>query len=273
MTDHAALRAAAAEARAAEARADPRGLPRGEAMPCGLARRKRPPFSSELRAQRLVKRDGQDWHLVEGYASVVERAYEMWDWIGPYMEIVSAGAFDVTLKADPDVIFRFGHGGTTMARTTNGRLELWADETGLGDRAWLNPARDDVKQLVTAIGDRDVTEQSFMFSIVSGQWSPDYAEYRINEVDLDRGDVGPVTYGANPNTTVATRQAVEQSGDVLAALPYLPLLAAREAASILAHRTDLAQPAPPADRTGTRELARVGRSLELVLAELALDED
>jgi hypothetical protein len=32
-----------------------------------------------------------------GYASVVERAYEMWDMFGPYTEIVSAAAFDATL--------------------------------------------------------------------------------------------------------------------------------------------------------------------------------
>jgi phage head maturation protease len=188
----------------------------------------------------------------------------MWDWAGPYTEIVSESAADVTLKADPEVVWRLNHSGTPMARTTNGRLELWADATGLGDRAWLNPKRADVEQLVTAIRDGDVTEQSFMFVIVSGQWSPDYTEYRINEFDLDRGDVGPVTYGANPFTSVAAR-----SGQILAALPQLPVLAAREALSVLQHRSDLA--AAPADRTG--ELVKVGRSIELVLAELALDED
>jgi hypothetical protein len=105
--------------------------------------------------------------------------------------------------------------------------------------------------------------------IVAGQWSPDYTEYRITEVDLDRGDVGPVTYGANPFTSVVAR-----SGDILAALPHLPKIAASEALEVLTARGDLTIPtlaAPPADRTG--ELVKVGRSINLVLAELALDED
>jgi len=264
MTDRAALHAAAAQARAAAVAeaAEPLG------MPCGLARRDDVRAPSQLRVER-VKKDGQEFDLVEGYASVTERAYEMWDWLGPYMEIVSAEAFDKTLKAGPEVVYRFNHAGTPMARTTNGRLELWADGTGLGDRAWLNPKRADVEQMVTAIRDDDVREQSFMFSIVAGQWSPDYTEYRITEVDLDRGDVGPVTYGANPFTSVAAR-----SGEILAALPHLPKIAAGEALEVLTARGDLTIPTltvPPADRTG--ELVKVGRSIQLVLAELALDED
>jgi phage head maturation protease len=264
MTDRSALHAAAAQARAASAQAQ--GEPMG--LPGGVAKREDVRAPSQLRVER-VKKDGQEFDLVEGYASVTERAYEMWDWLGPYMEIVSADAFDATLKAAPEVVYRFNHAGTPMARTTNGRLELWADTTGLGDRAWLNPKRADVAELVTAIRDDDVREQSFMFMIVAGQWSPDYTEYRITEVDLDRGDVGPVTYGANPFTSVVAR-----SGDILAALPHLPKIAASEALEVLTARGDLTIPtltAQPADRTG--ELVRTGRSISLVLAQLALDED
>jgi HK97 family phage prohead protease len=259
MSDLATLRTAAAQARraAAQDQNEPMGLP------CGIAKREDVRAPSQLRVER-VKKDGDEFDVIEGYASVVERGYEMWDFFGPYTEIVSADAFDKTLAAAPEVVYRFNHAGTPMARTSNGRLELWADSQGLGDRARLNPSRWDVAQLVTAIRDGDVTEQSFMFTITAGQWSPDYLEYRINEVDLDRGDVGPVTYGANPHTTVAAR-----SGEILAALPHLPVLAAREALDRLQHRPDLAS--APADRTG--ELVKVGRSIQLVLAELALDED
>lgn len=258
MSDLAELRAAAADARRASAREAPIGLP------CGIKRRDDVRAPSELRIER-VKKDGQEFDLVEGYASVFERGYEMWDFFGPYTEIVDSAAADATLKASPEVVYRFNHTGTPMARTTNGRLELWADAQGLGDRAWLNPTRADVAELLTAIRDSDVTEQSFMFYIVRGQWSPDYLEYRILEFDLDRGDVGPVTYGANPHTTVAAR-----SGEILDALPHLPVLAAREALDRLQHRPDLDP--QPADQTGG-ELVKTGRSISLVLAQLALDED
>ncbi len=253
MTDLSQLRAAAAAERAAAARSAAMPVPRDRPEQPDLR------FSSALRAQK-VERDGNDWYLVEGYASVFERGYEMWDMFGPYVEIVSAGAADKTLEAGPEVVFRFNHGGTPMAGTKNGRLELWADETGLGDRAYLNPKRADAALLIQAIEDQDVREQSFMFRITSGQWSPDYLEYRINSFDLDRGDVGPVTYGANPHTSVAAR-----SGEFLASIPSLPPLVAREAYALLGQRADLAAPAEPAPAQG--------RSISLIRTRLLVEAD
>jgi hypothetical protein len=79
-----------------------------------------------------------------------------------------------------------------------------------------------------------VTEQSFMFQINDGEWNDDFTQFRINEVDMDRGDVGPVTYGANPYTLIASR-----AGEFLSAIPDMPVLAAREAMSRLSARADL----------------------------------
>jgi len=254
MTDIAALRAAAAASRAAAAGGEPMQTPRGrpEMQPVRAA--------SELRAEKVTK-DDLEWYLVEGYASVFERSYEMWDMFGPYEEIVSAGAADATLAVGPEVVFRLNHGGTPMAGTKNGRLELWADATGLGDRAWLNPKRAAVDELVKAMDDRDITEQSFMFRITSGQWSPDYMEYRINSFDLERGDVGPVTYGANPYTSIAAR-----SGEFLADIPDLPLLVAREAYERLAQRPDLVVP-----RRGVVQPS--GPSVALIRTQLLVEKD
>src|SRR4029077_8328050 len=171
-----------------------------------------------------VERDGREFFVLEGYASTVERGYEMWDAFGPYNEVVSRSAFDQTLGTDPLVVFRFNHAGTPMASTRNGRLELWADDGGLGDRAYLNPQRDDVQLLMHAVRDGDVTEQSFMFRIDDGTWNDDFTEFRINQVSLARGELGPVSYGTNPTTSVASR-----SGEFLTAIPDLPPLVAREA--------------------------------------------
>lgn len=243
MTDMSRLRATAAADRAAAARSAP--MPKPQDRPETPEVR----FTSQLRASKAT-RDDMEWYQVEGYASVFERGYEMWDMFGPYTEVVTKGAADATLAADPEVVFRFNHAGVPMASTRNHRLELWADGTGLGQRAWLNPKRADVQLLIQAIEDGDVREQSFMFRITSGQWSSDYTEYRINEFDLERGDVGPVTYGANPYTTVAAR-----SGEFLASIPSLPLLAAREAYERLGQRLDVAAsmrmtPPPVPEPTG-----------------------
>jgi HK97 family phage prohead protease len=243
MTELAVLRQEAAAARAAAAG----GKAQAFGIPTGNSQRDHIKFGSELRAQK-IKKDGEDWYQVEGYASVFERGYDMWDEYGPYTEVVSKGAADKTLAANPLVIFRFNHGNTPMANTRNGRLELSVDDTGLHMRALLNPTRDDVRLLMQAIEDQDVTEQSFMFHIDGGTWSPDYTEYRIDQFDLERGDVGPVTYGANPHTSIAAR-----SGEILAALRGLPSLARREALQILNERADLAAEiaaSPVVDLTG-----------------------
>jgi HK97 family phage prohead protease len=263
MTDIAALRAAAAQARRDAARSAVMELPRDRPEQPELR------FSSQLRATQ-VERDGQKWYEVSGYASVFERGYEMWDMFGPYTEVVSLGAADKTLAASPEVVFRFNHAGTPMAGTRNQRLELWADETGLGQRAWLNPKRSDVQLLVQAIEDDDVREQSFMFRITDGHWSPDYTEYRIDVFDLDRGDVGPVTYGANPQTSVAAR-----SGEFLASIPQMPLLAAREAYERLGARLQVTGPpaVQPTPAPLVREQQPGGGSIDLIRAQLAAEKD
>lgn len=260
MTEITALRAEAATARGAAARsADANPMATPWERPASPELR----FRSAMRA-KTVDRDGQKWYEVSGYASVFERGYEMFDMFGPYTEVVSAGAAEDTLAANPEVVFRFNHAGTPMAGTRNGRLELWADDTGLGQRAFLNPKRDDVKLLVQAIEDDDVREQSFMFRITSGRWSPDYLEYRIDAFDLDRGDVGPVTYGANPHTSVAAR-----SGEFLHDIPDLPLLVAREAYERLGERLDVAaslRATPPEPESPK------GPSIALLQAQLLVEK-
>jgi phage head maturation protease len=274
MTDPSTLRAQAAHARADAAGSQPMKLPRDRPEQPEVR------FASQLRAKKVL-RDEMEWYQVEGYASAFEQGYEMWDMFGPYTEVVSKGAADVTLAADPECVFRFNHGGTPMASTRNGRLLLWADESGLGQRAWLNPKRSDVQLLVQAIEDSDVREQSFMFRITSGQWSPDYTEYRINSFDLDRGDVGPVTYGANPHTSVSAR-----SGEFLAAIDKLPPLVAREAYTLLSQRADVAQRADPVDSPRSQREAtdepeaqrdpapepKQGRSVAMIRTQLLVEK-
>lgn len=222
-----------------EARATPGAQARSMSLPNGAARRvstRDVAAPANLRAKK-VERDGKDFYEVSGYFTVYERAYEMWDWAGPYNEVMSVGAADATIAANPDVVFLVNHAGLAMARTVSGTLELWSDETGGGDRAYLNPTRQDVKDLVAAIDDGTITEQSFAFMITSGQWSPDYTEFRINAVDMDRGDTSAVNYGANPYTSVAAR-----SREILDALDHLPAGAARAALDRLHDRPDLDVP-------------------------------
>jgi hypothetical protein len=153
----------------------------------------------------LQLRASADTALVtfDGYASVTNTGYEMWDWAGPYTESIDFGAFAVTLaRAGLDVPLVLQHMDLRrIARTTNGSLSLSEDETGLHVLApSLDPADEDVAYILPKLRSGLVDEMSFKFRIVSGLWSPDWTEYHINEVDIHRGDVAIVGYGANPAT-------------------------------------------------------------------------
>ncbi|MFI5995876.1 HK97 family phage prohead protease [Streptomyces sp. NPDC051362] len=144
-----------------------------------------------------------------GRASVYEQSYEMWDMFGPYTEIVTEGAgSDSLARADLDVPLVLGHDQLRrMARTTTGTLLLAESADGLDVRApALDPADYDVAYIAPKLRAGLVDEMSFAFRIESGQWSPDYTEYRINRYDIHRGDVAIVGYGANPYTGANVRE-------------------------------------------------------------------
>ena len=206
---------------------------RSQTVPGGVARR--PSWPAQMRVL-TVQRDGKAFQEVTGTASVYEQPYDMWDWAGPYKETVSANAGARSLAAKPDVHYLVNHTGLSLARTRADTLDLWEDHTGLGYRARLNPQRDEVKNLVLAIEDGLVTENSFGFMIDEGGWSDDFTEFRIAEYDINRGDVSAVNYGANPYTTIAAR-----SQEILTALDQLPTGAAREALGRLVRRQDMTQ--------------------------------
>jgi HK97 family phage prohead protease len=147
-----------------------------------------------------------------GHASVTERAYEMWDWYGPYNEVVSADGFDNTLARDDlDVPLVLGHDQLRrIARTTNNTLRLSIDDDGLLVEApELDPTDVDVAYIAPKLRAGLIDEMSFAFRIVRGVWSPDYTEYRISEVDIHRGDVAIVGYGANPATDAGLRTSAD----------------------------------------------------------------
>jgi len=255
-------------------------------------------FPATMRAKKTTYNDQELYHL-HGIASVTNTTYEMWDMWGPYDEVIDGGAFDTTLAADPDVAFLTNHRGLTMARTVamagkKPTLLLAMEDThvdatdedvpGLGTNAYVNPKRTDVSDLVIAIDDGAITEMSFAFMIVEGWWSDDFLTFKITEVDIDRGDVSAVNYGANPYTSIAARQR-----EILADIARMPAGAARAAFRELAGRSDLdldtlyrayaagdaadqATPTRAATAAAATTSRGMGRSLSHVEALLAEDD-
>ena len=148
----------------------------------------------------------------EGYASVTESGYEMRDMFGPYTEVVRAGAFTKTLAEGADVAFLVNHEGISLARTKSGTMTLAEDSTGLLSAAQFDPASPAVQVLRSAIDRGDIDEMSFAFRVTRQQWSPDYEQRDITEVDINKGDVSAVNYGANPATggTVSLRHQLPE---------------------------------------------------------------
>jgi len=176
-----------------------------------------------FRAQ--VDLDESDGLRFVGYASVYEAPYEMYDFFGPYYEVVSrAAAAESLARADLDVPFVLGHDQLRrIARTTNGTLSLAEDETGLRVEATLDPDDVDVAYIAPKLRAGLIDEMSFAFRITSGVWSPDYTEYRIERFDIHRGDVAIVGFGANPATSGSGLRA---AGDTARLRARLALAAA-----------------------------------------------
>lgn len=215
--------------------------------PTELQRRGVPFRDVELRAKQNGA--GGDTLTFTGYACVTEQGYEMEDWLGPYTEVVRSGAFKKTLNEGADVPFLINHRGMTLARTKSGTLRLAEDDTGLYTEADLDPANPEVQALRSAMDRGDIDEMSFGFWVTRQQWSPDYDQRDILEVNLNKGDVSVVNYGANPYTAGAqmnsrqlaaalreVRAATLDAADSEALGRVLQLISAADAA------VDVAQP-------------------------------
>ncbi|MFD7224825.1 HK97 family phage prohead protease [Streptomyces sp. NPDC059892] len=197
--------AAAARAQNVRQRAD-----RPSQRRCAEQPGSRATVRASLSGVEVRETDGGNGLEFLGHASAYERGYEMWDAFGPYTEVVSAGAGTDTLsRADLDVPLVLGHDQLRrLARTSTGTLFLTEDDNGLSVRApHLDPTDYDVAYIAPKLRAGLVDEMSFAFRIESGQWSPDYSEYRINRYDIHRGDVAIVGYGANPHTGASLRHA------------------------------------------------------------------
>lgn len=237
--------------------------------PCGSARSLA--FGAEMRATKR-EWNGKPMYNLLGIASVTDQPYDMYDMFGPYEEIIDHRAFDETLAADPDVAFLLNHRGMTMARTrakegSDRTLSLRMVSTGLEADAWLNPKRQDVADLIIATDDGNIDQMSFAFMLEEGWWSEDFSQFKITKLDIDRGDVSAVNYGANPYTSIAAR-----SREILDDLVRLPIGAQREAMARLSAPQDPAPVSAPNPEPAVRE-DLTGRSTLALGAWLAAAED
>jgi HK97 family phage prohead protease len=143
-----------------------------------------------------------------GYATVFNHDYEVYDAFGKFTERLAPGAFTRTLTEAPDVMLLVNHQGLPLARTKSGTLSLTQDKVGLRVQADLDANDPDVQAVLPKMRRGDVDEMSFAFRVNDQVWSDDFTDRTITEVNLSRGDVSIVSFGANPATVAALRAAL-----------------------------------------------------------------
>ncbi len=245
-------------------------------------------LSTSLDASRFEVRQtsgagGSNLVELEGYASVFDHEYEMYG--GPpygWIERIRPGAFTETLADKPDVVFVVNHEGLPLARTRSQTLTLAEDDHGLLMRARLDGDDPDVAALVPKMKRNDVTEMSFAFRVTEQLWRqhPDYeedSEYPpgrdITKVNINRGDVSVVTFGASDATEIDFRAALASFGQVAAEDPERALVEMRSAGidpTVLRSVIDAA--ASGADEEQVRRDAGPEDGMSLALALSQLDD-
>ena len=139
-------------------------------------------------------------NIVYGYGSVFDYGYVMYDWLGPYIEIMDRGAFDSSLaRADLQVSFLSSHEGLGMATTRGGSMAVGADDFGLGFAASMDmndTLSRDIRNKI--ISQRTPPETSISGYVEGYEWDDDYEVITITEWNLQRGEISIVRAGANP---------------------------------------------------------------------------
>jgi hypothetical protein len=140
---------------------------------------------------------------LSSYASLFEPVtYKIGGGKYAYTEKVKPGAFSATLAAQPDVVFRLEHSQLPLARTSAGNLRLTQDQRGLHYEAVLRLDDPDVRALIPKVQAGNLRESSFAFKVPEGgdAWNTSRTERTMHTLDLDRGDVSLVTFGASKET-------------------------------------------------------------------------
>lgn len=203
-----------------------------------------------------VRADGNTVTLT-GYASVTEVAYDVFGGpkAGGWSETIARGGFGRTLSQSPDLHLLVNHAGLPLARTKSGTLSLSEDKVGLAVTSPLDLRDPDVQALRVKMERGDIDEMSFAFRANKQEWNDDYTERRILEVNLNKGDVSIVNFGANPATSGAQLRGAldmlaELGAEEMAAelrsldSPLVALRAARDTIDRL-----IREATPPAKRT------------------------
>ena len=164
----------------------------------------------DFRTKFTITRDEDtlEERVIEGYFALYESETELWK---DSFEIISKGAFENTIKQN-DIRALWNHNTQyVLGRSTNGSLELKADDKGLFGTIKL-PKTQYAEDLYELVKRGDIDQASFGFNIIDEELEElanGGYRWRLKEVDLH--EISVVTFPAYENTVVqARRKQVQQ---------------------------------------------------------------
>jgi HK97 family phage prohead protease len=117
---------------------------------------------------------------------------------------MNKGAFHRTLRQKADVRMLKNHNSDfVFARTKSGTLELSDDPHLRASAPSLDPSNPQVQTLRSELARGDVDQMSIGFRVKDDEWSSDYTERTIKEIELI--EVSVVTFPASPTTSAGLR--------------------------------------------------------------------
>lgn len=154
--------------------------------------------------------DQEESYLVEGYATVFDQAYTLYNW-GDYIvnEQISSKAFDECDMSD--TIMQYDHAGRVFARVSNNTLTLEVDSKGLKVTADLG-GTEEGRKLYEEIKGGYTTKMSFGFTVGADERTVS-EDYEKNITTVLRTitkitklyDVSAVSLPANDATEISAR--------------------------------------------------------------------
>lgn len=132
----------------------------------------------------------------------------------PFNEVTDLGYFSEEITRDAfsevmndDVRGLFNHDpDVVLGRNKSGTMKLTVDDKGVGYKILYNSKDPDHVRVMEKVKRGDVSQSSYAFSVKDAAWSTRDGKDHRTITKLSRWyDVAPVTYPANPNTTVGKR--------------------------------------------------------------------
>jgi len=158
---------------------------------------------------------------LDGYAYTHE-PYILQSWFGDFEERIAEGAATKTLKEKADVMSLLNHDpNLVLGRTTAGTLELSEETKGLRSITLPDMRVSHAADTVLMVERGDISQMSFAFRVIKEQWTfLDDDEDGIDKreiLELELFDTSPVTYPANPTTSITIgERSIDRIGRIAA---------------------------------------------------------